>query len=172
MMFGSVLEHITNLQHVKRCKTCVSAWMHYFGVLKLRKQFRTKIIHSTALDPKWCLGVLWTISEPSECKKVQNLCFEPECTMSGCQSCENGFAPNASILLHWNQNKVRECFGAFRKLSACEKMLNLCFEHGCTIPGYRSCENSFTSKASILLHWTRNGVWECFGPFWKPSERK
>ena len=24
MMFGSVLEHITNLWHVKRCKTCVS----------------------------------------------------------------------------------------------------------------------------------------------------
>jgi hypothetical protein len=61
----------TNLWHVKRCKTCVWGtkctilgtevarqplyWiktkMHYFGVSKLRS------IHSTPLDPKWCLGV-------------------------------------------------------------------------------------------------------------------
>jgi hypothetical protein len=51
MMFGSVSERFANLRHVKRCKTCVRTRMHYFGVTKLR------IIHSTPLEPKWCLGV-------------------------------------------------------------------------------------------------------------------
>jgi hypothetical protein len=36
------------------------------------------------------------------------LVFEPECTISGYQSCEE------FILLDWNQNNVWECFGAFR----------------------------------------------------------
>jgi hypothetical protein len=35
------------------------------------------------------------------------LVIEPECTISGYQSCE------ASILVHWTQNDVLECFGAF-----------------------------------------------------------
>jgi hypothetical protein len=56
MMFGSVSEYFTNLRQVKRCKTCVRDWVHYFGVPKLWS------IHSTPLDPKWCLGVFWSIS--------------------------------------------------------------------------------------------------------------
>jgi hypothetical protein len=32
------------------------------------------------------------------------LVFEPECTISGYKSCE------ASILIHWTQNDVCECF--------------------------------------------------------------
>jgi acid stress-induced BolA-like protein IbaG/YrbA len=51
MMIRSVSEHFANFRHVKRCKTCVRARMHYFGVPKLRS------IHSTPLEPKWCLGV-------------------------------------------------------------------------------------------------------------------
>jgi hypothetical protein len=35
----------------------------------------------------------------------------------------------------------------------------LVFEPECTISGYESCE------ASILVHWTQNDVWECFGAF-------
>jgi hypothetical protein len=38
-------------------------------------------------------------------------------------------------------------------------MQNLCFGQECTILGYRSC------KASILLHWNQNDVWECFEHF-------
>jgi hypothetical protein len=30
MMFGSVSEHLANLQHVKRCKTCVSGLIALF----------------------------------------------------------------------------------------------------------------------------------------------
>jgi hypothetical protein len=36
--------------------------------------------------------------------KDAKLVFEPECTISGYQSCE------ASILVHWTQNDVCECF--------------------------------------------------------------
>jgi acid stress-induced BolA-like protein IbaG/YrbA len=51
MMFGSVSEHFANLQHVKKCKTCVS------GLNALFKGTELQSIHSTPLDPKWCLGV-------------------------------------------------------------------------------------------------------------------
>jgi hypothetical protein len=39
----------------------------------------------------------------------------------GVRSYGNGFAPNASILLHWIQNDVRLSFGAISKLSACKR---------------------------------------------------
>jgi hypothetical protein len=56
IMFGSVSEYFTNPRQVKRCKTCVRDKVHCFGVPKLWS------IHSTPLDPKWCLGVFWSIS--------------------------------------------------------------------------------------------------------------
>ena len=40
MMFGSAPEHFANLRHVKNAKLVFRAWMHYFGVSKLRKWFR------------------------------------------------------------------------------------------------------------------------------------
>jgi hypothetical protein len=36
-MFGSVLEHFANLQHVKRCKTCVSGLNALFRGAKVVK---------------------------------------------------------------------------------------------------------------------------------------
>jgi hypothetical protein len=99
--FGSVSEHFANIWHVKRCKTCVRTRMHYFGVPKWW------IIHSTPLEPKWCLEVFQSISLPSACKNMKNLCFVPECTISRYQTCEG------TILLHWNQNDVWDCFSAF-----------------------------------------------------------
>jgi hypothetical protein len=56
MTVGSVSEHFSNLRHVKRSKTCVRTRMHCFGVPNLRS------VHSTPLEPKWCLGVLQNIS--------------------------------------------------------------------------------------------------------------
>jgi hypothetical protein len=79
--------------------------------------------------------------------------FGPKCTISGYRSCE------ASILLHWTQKDVWECFGVFRKPSACNKMQNLWFGPECTIFGNQSC------VASIILHWTQNDVYEYFGAF-------
>jgi hypothetical protein len=81
---------------------------------------------------------------------MQNLCFGPECTISEYRSCE------ASILLHWTQNDVSECFRAFQLAWTHKKMQNFCFGLECTFSGYRSFE------ASVLLHWTQNDVWVCF----------
>jgi hypothetical protein len=45
-------------------------------------------------------------------------------------------------------------------------MQNICFRAEYTISGCQSCE------ASILLRWTQNDVWECFGAFHKPLAHK
>jgi hypothetical protein len=77
------------------------------------------------------------------------LVFEPECTISGYQSCE------ASILDHWTKMifaSVSEHFANLRH----EQDAKLVFELECTISGYKSCE------ASILVHWTQNDVCVCF----------
>ena len=152
---------------------------------------------------------------------MQNLCFGCECTILRDRSCENGFAPNASILLHQTQDDVWVCFEALRNVSECKKMQNLCFGSECTISGYRSCENDFPTNApiysirskmmfgsilehfvnlprvkrcktcvsglnalfrgysscengfapnaAILLHWTQNDFQEYFGAFRNPS---
>jgi hypothetical protein len=44
---------------------------------------------------------------------MQNLCLGHRCIILGCQSCENHFLPNASILITWTYIDVWECFGAF-----------------------------------------------------------
>jgi hypothetical protein len=44
-----------------------------------------------------------------------NLCFKFECTISRHQSCE------ASILLHWTQNDMWECYRALCSPSTCKK---------------------------------------------------
>jgi hypothetical protein len=53
MMFGIGLMHFANFQHIKDAK----------HVFQGAKKFRTKYTHSTPLDPKWCLGVFWSISK-------------------------------------------------------------------------------------------------------------
>jgi hypothetical protein len=59
MMFGSVLEHFANLQHVKRCKTCVSGLNelfrgtevanHLFYSIGTKMMFRIVLEHFTNL---------------------------------------------------------------------------------------------------------------------------
>jgi hypothetical protein len=56
MMFGSVSEHFANAWLVKEEKLVFRARMQYFGVPKLWG------IHSSPLDPKWCLWVFRMIS--------------------------------------------------------------------------------------------------------------
>ena len=63
MMYGSGWEHFTNLGHTKDAKLVFRAWMHYFGVPKLRIWFRNENIQSTPLDPKWSFAVVGTISQ-------------------------------------------------------------------------------------------------------------
>jgi hypothetical protein len=105
MMFASVSDDFTNLQHVKRCRTCV---------LGLNVLIRgTKVVKHPfySIGPKMMFGsVSWHFANLGHVKDAK-LVFEPECTISGYQSCE------ASILVHWTQNDVWKCFGAFRKPS-------------------------------------------------------
>jgi hypothetical protein len=52
--------------------------------------------------------------------KDAKLVFEPECTISGYQSCE------ASILVYWTQNDVLECFRAFANLRCVKRCKTSC----------------------------------------------
>jgi hypothetical protein len=106
MTFGSVLEHFANLQHVKRYKTCVLGQNALFrGTKVVKHPFKS-------IGPKVMLGsVLWHFANLRHVKEAK-LVFEPECTISGYQSCE------ASILVHCTQNNVWKWFGAFHKPSA------------------------------------------------------
>jgi hypothetical protein len=46
-------------------------------------------------------------------EKMQNLCTGHECIILGYRRWENGFGPNASIVLLWTQNDFCKCFGTF-----------------------------------------------------------
>jgi uncharacterized protein YuzB (UPF0349 family) len=104
MMFGSDAEHFANLRHVKRCKTCVSGLNALIQATEVAKH------PFYSIRPKMMFG---SVSEHfanlrQKCKTMQNLCFGPQCTNSEYRSCES------SILLHWTENDVWECFRAFR----------------------------------------------------------
>jgi hypothetical protein len=82
MMFGGVSEHFANLQHKKRCNTCVSGPTALFrGYRSCENGFVTKasiLLHKTQNEDLECFSAF---SMHLECKKMQNLCFEPECTI-------------------------------------------------------------------------------------------
>jgi hypothetical protein len=85
--------------------------MHYFGVTKMWG------IHSTALDPKWCLGVFRSILLTFGTYKDLKPFFGPECTILGYRSSE------ASILLRWTQMMfgcVSEHFVYLRHVERCK----------------------------------------------------
>jgi hypothetical protein len=68
MMFGSISEHFANPRQVKDEILVFRARMHYFRVPKLWS------IHSSPLDPKWCLWVFRMISLTFGTNKMQNFC--------------------------------------------------------------------------------------------------
>jgi hypothetical protein len=159
------------LRSIFKCSACKKdaklvyrAWMHYFGVPKLGKWFRTICIHCTALDPKWFLQVFWNIRQPSACEKMQNLCLGRKCIILGYRSCENHFLPNASTLIPWTYIYVWECFGALWKDFECT-IAKLVYQAWMHYFGYRSSENGFAPNVSIILLWTQNDFCECLGTF-------
>ena len=148
-MFQSILQSSSTSNEAK---LVFGASMHYFEVPKLRKWFRNEINHSTSLDPIRCLRVFRSVLQTFRRKMMQNLCFWPEFTISGYRTCENSFATKSTILPHWTPNDVSKCFGAFRKPLEHKMMQNLSFGPQCTISGYRTCENGFVTKSTILPH--------------------
>jgi hypothetical protein len=104
MMFGSVSEHFANLLYVKVCKTCVRTRMHYFGVPNLRR------IHSTPLEPKWCLGVFQSISLTVGTWKYATLVFRAWMHYFGVPKLRSIHSTPLE------QNDVWECLEHFTKL--------------------------------------------------------
>jgi hypothetical protein len=104
IMFGSASEHFTNLRHVNICKTCVSGLNALFRGTKVAKRpfysIRTKMMFGSVLKH------FANLRHVKRCKT----CFRVEFTVSVYQSCE------ATILLHWNENYVWECFTACSNL--------------------------------------------------------
>jgi hypothetical protein len=144
-MFGSVSEHFANLRQETRCKTCV--WW-------LNTLFRGPEV---VKHPFYSIGAKLMFGSVSE--NFANLWRVTRCKT--CVPSLNALFRGTKVLkhLHWTQNDVWECFGAFLYPSTCNNMQNLCSEPKYTISGNRSCE------ASILLHLTKNDVWKCFGAF-------
>jgi hypothetical protein len=93
MMFGSVSEHLVNLGHVKRCKTCVSSLNALFRATEI-------VTHPFySIGPKMLFGCVSKHFVDLRHVKDAKLVFEPECTILGYQSCEE-------ILDYWTQKDV------------------------------------------------------------------
>jgi hypothetical protein len=59
--------------------------MHLFGVPKLRS------IQSSPMDPKWCLGVFWSILLTFSTWKLQNLCLSQNALLRGTKVVKHPF---------------------------------------------------------------------------------
>jgi hypothetical protein len=100
LMFGSVSENFANLRRLTRCKT---------GVSSLNALFRdTEVVKHPfySIGPKLMFG--------SVSKNFANLRRLTRCK-TGVSSLNALFqGTNVVKHLHWTQNDVWECFGAFR----------------------------------------------------------
>jgi hypothetical protein len=93
MMFGSVSEHLVNLGHVKRCKTCVSSLNALFRATEI-------VTHPFySIGPKMLFGCVSKHFVDLRHVKDAKFVIEPECTILGYQSCEE-------ILDYWTQKDV------------------------------------------------------------------
>jgi hypothetical protein len=104
MLFGSVSVYFANLRHVIRCKTCVSGMNPLFPETKVVK------FPFYSIGPKMMFRSVSVHLAKLVHVKVAKLVFDPECTISWCQSCET------SILVHWTENDVWESFRDFTNL--------------------------------------------------------
>jgi hypothetical protein len=98
MEFGYVLEHLENLRHVMRCKTFVSGLNALFWCTEVAEMVSHQIHPFSSIGR--CLDVFWGFRKPLGSKKMKHFCFGNVCTILVYRSCGNGFALNASILLH------------------------------------------------------------------------
>ena len=151
-MFRCVSKHFANLWNIKWSKTWVSGLNVLLRCTELAKMVSQWNQRSTSLAPNNVSECFGAFRKPLEHKMMQNLCFGPQCTISGYRTYENGFTTKSNILPHWTPNNVSECFGAFHKPLEHKMMENLSFRPQCTITGYRTYENGFATKSTILPH--------------------
>jgi hypothetical protein len=146
MMFGSVTEHFANLWHVKRCKTCVRAWMHHSGTKVMKHPFYsigTKIMFGSVSEH------FTNLRQVKICKTCVS---DLNAQFRGTKVLKHPFYSIRTKIMF---GSVLEHFANLRHVNRCKT----CVRVECTVSVYRSCE------ASILLHWNENDVWECFRVF-------
>jgi hypothetical protein len=161
MIYVTVTEHFTNLVHVKTWKLVFRAWMHYFGVPKLRS------IHSSPLDRKWYKWVLRSTLLTLCTYKYEKLCFVPECTILEYQSCEDAFAKKrpfysirpkmmfGSVLEHFNNLlHVKRCKTCVLSMNALFRGTNVA-KHPFYSIGPKMIYRNVTEHFANLLHVNR-----------------
>jgi GH24 family phage-related lysozyme (muramidase) len=145
IIFGSVIEHFANLRRVKDAKLVFRVWMHNFEVSKLVK-------HSFySIGPKMMSG---TYSEH----------FAHLRHVKRCKTCVSSL--NA---LFWGTKVAKHQFYSIGPKmffgSVLEHFANLRFVERWKLV-FRAWTHYFrfqSCEASILLHWIKNDIWECFG---------
>ena len=114
MMFGSVWEHLKNLQHVKRSKPCVSSLNVLFWGPNLWKWFRYQNIHSTPFDAKQCLGVFQSISLTFGTSYEAKIVFRAWIHHFGVPNLRKWFH---NEIIHSTPLDPRRCFDLFLSIS-------------------------------------------------------
>jgi hypothetical protein len=103
MMFGSVSEHFANLRQVQIIKTCVSILNTLF--------WGTEVVKHPlySIGPKMMFGTVADhFTNLRQVKRCKTYVSGLNALFLRYRNCA------ASILLHWTQNDVWECFEAFR----------------------------------------------------------
>jgi hypothetical protein len=90
-------------------------WMHYFRVAKLRN------VHSTTFDPKWYLGLFWTISLTFDPKKMKNSCLGLNALFQGSKVAK---LPFYYILPKMMFGIVSEHFSNLRHIKRCNSCVS------------------------------------------------
>ena len=150
-------------------KLLFRAWMHYFGVPKLRKWFRNEINHSAPLDASRRFRVFRSISQTFSTSKEAKLVIRAWMHYFRVPKLRKWFCNeiNQSTTLD-PQMMFKSVSEHFANLQHVKRGKTSVFGPEYTISGYRSWENGFAMKSTILPH-SPNDVWECFWAFHQPS---
>jgi hypothetical protein len=151
LLFGCVLGHLENLQHVNKCKTSTctevaemgSHQMHPFYFIGPKMMFACVLEHFASLRiVKRCKTFVSSLHALFWCTEVAEMI-------------SHQMHPFYSIGCKIIFICVLEQLTNHRHVKRCK---NLCFTPECTILVYRCCRNCFAPNASILLHWAPNDV--------------
>jgi hypothetical protein len=192
MIYRSVTEHYANLVHVERWKLVLWAWMHYFGAPKLRSMHSTPLdpkwymwaLRSTPLTlcmykyENLCFGPESTIAG-YQSWEASILLGNISSGNQPLRANYGNFNLNHTILIQGRTHERRE--GWFAKfIGGGRDDLQRCFCKSFLPPPLSAPLDQhhvaqievsivFTERmvstwyVAILLHWTQNDIWECYG---------
>ena len=152
------------------------AWMHYFGVSKLRKWFRNEYSHSTPLDRKWWLGVLRSISQTFGMWKDAKLVFQARMHYFGVPKLWRWFRNEYT---HSNPLDPKWCLGVLRSISQTfgmwkdAKLVFQAWMHYFGVPKLRKWfRNEYTHSTPLDRKWwlgVLRSISQTFG-MWKDAK--